>query len=252
MSSPAPRARTRLSAYDNTWYRPGRGTLVRALWVVASGLFLQTWLPWPSRLKVALLRTFGARIGRGVVVKPRVTVKYPWHVEVGDDAWIGEGVWLDSLASIRIGADACLSQGCMIETGSHDCFVDTFDLDPPTIPSVDDDPVGAWRALDARFQSALDDPEIATRERETPMGSVTFAHAVDMIATTDILVHTWDLARATGLDETLDPDEVAGLLAGMEPMDEALRTSGHYGPRVEIADDADEQSKLLAFLGRHP
>lgn len=131
-------------------------------------------------------------------------------------------------------------------------FVDTFDLDAPTIPSVDDDPVGAWRALDARFQSALDDPEIATRERETPMGSVTFAHAVDMIATTDILIHTWDLARATGLDETLDPDEVAGLLAGMEPMDEALRTSGHYGPRVEIADDADEQSKLLAFLGRHP
>ena len=73
-----------------------------------------------------------------------------------------------------------------------------------------------------------------------------------MLATNDILVHTWDLARATGLDETLDPDEVHSLYEGMQPMDEALRQSGHYGPRVPVPDDADEQTKLIAFTGRRP
>jgi uncharacterized protein (TIGR03086 family) len=73
-----------------------------------------------------------------------------------------------------------------------------------------------------------------------------------MFGTSDILVHTWDLARATGLDETLDPDEVHGLLAGMEPMDAVLRQSGHFGPRVDVPADADEQTRLIAFTGRHP
>jgi hypothetical protein len=61
-----------------------------------------------------------------------------------------------------------------------------------------------------------------------------------------------DLARATGLDERLDPDAVARMLDGIEPMDEALRSSGHYGPKVEVPEGADEQTRLLAFLGRTP
>ena len=80
----------------------------------------------------------------------------------------------------------------------------------------------------------------------------TVAQAIDMFCTSDIVVHIWDLARATGQDETLDPDEVHTLFAGMEPMDEMLRESGHYGPRVEVPDDADEQTKLIAFTGRRP
>jgi hypothetical protein len=69
----------------------------------------------------------------------------------------------------------------------------------------------------------------------------------------DILVHTWDLARATGLDESLDPAEVHGLLVGMEPIDEILRASGHYGTgRFPVPDDADEQTRLIAFTGRDP
>jgi uncharacterized protein (TIGR03086 family) len=68
----------------------------------------------------------------------------------------------------------------------------------------------------------------------------------------DVLVHTWDLARATGLDETLDADEVHGMLVGMEPLDEMLRQSGQYGPRVDVPADADEQTRLIAFTGRHP
>jgi uncharacterized protein (TIGR03086 family) len=131
-------------------------------------------------------------------------------------------------------------------------FVAPFDLDRPAFPSVAADPAGAWVALDDMLQNALDDPAVATRERETHIGLTTFEQAIDMICTADVLIHTWDLARATGLDETLDPDEVHRMLASIEPMDAALRASGHYGPRVPIADNADEQSQLLAFLGRHP
>jgi uncharacterized protein (TIGR03086 family) len=131
-------------------------------------------------------------------------------------------------------------------------FFDTWDIDAPDIPSADVDPVGAWRALDATIQSALDDPEVAGRVRDTRMGSSTFAEQINMICTSDVLLHTWDLARATGQDEALDPDEVHGMLVTMEPLDEVLRTSGHYGPRVEVPDDADEQTRLLAFIGRRP
>ena len=130
-------------------------------------------------------------------------------------------------------------------------FFDTWDIDAPPLPSVDDDPVAAWEALDRTVQSALDDPAVAGAERETRMGRSTFADTFSMIATSDVLIHTWDVSRATGLDERLDPDEVHRMFAGMEPMDEAIRGE-HFGPRVPVPDDADEQTKLLAFLGRRP
>lgn len=131
-------------------------------------------------------------------------------------------------------------------------FFGTWEVEFPPHPPVDDDPVGAWKALDATIQSALDDPAVAGRERETRMGRASFAATIDTICTPDVLIHTWDLARATGLDERLDPDEVHRFAAGIEPMDEILRTSGHYGPRTPVAEDADEQTWLLAFLGRRP
>jgi uncharacterized protein (TIGR03086 family) len=65
-------------------------------------------------------------------------------------------------------------------------------------------------------------------------------------------MHTWDLARATGQDERLDPAECEALLTGMEPMDDVLRQSGQYGPKVEVPADADVQTRLLAFIGRDP
>ena len=131
-------------------------------------------------------------------------------------------------------------------------FFGTWGIDAPPAPSVDDDPVGAWLALDASIRAALDDPEVARRERETRMGRSSFEATLDTICTGDVLVHTWDLARATGLDEALDPDEVHRMLEGAESLDGALRASGHYGPRVDVPGDADEQTRLLAFLGRRP
>jgi uncharacterized protein (TIGR03086 family) len=125
-------------------------------------------------------------------------------------------------------------------------------LEVPAVPSVDDDPVGAWVGISDALQAALDDPEVATREFDMRAGRVTVEDAVGTFCMGDVLIHTWDLARATGLDETLDPDEVHGMYEGILPMDEVLRQSGHYGPRVEVPADADEQTKLIAFTGRVP
>ncbi|MGQ0802382.1 MAG: TIGR03086 family metal-binding protein [Actinomycetota bacterium] len=131
-------------------------------------------------------------------------------------------------------------------------FFGSAGLELPNIPSVDEDPVGAWEALCDALEAVLDDPEIAAREVDLPIGHVTLAEAINQIGTNDILVHTWDLARATGLEERLDPEAVHEVFEGMEPHDAALRESGHFGPRVEVSHDADEQTKLLAFMGRRP
>jgi uncharacterized protein (TIGR03086 family) len=123
----------------------------------------------------------------------------------------------------------------------------------PAGPSVDEDPAGAWHTLDDAVQGLLDDPATADRRfAHDRAGEHGLADAIAMFFLGDVLVHTWDLARATGQDERLDPDEVHDMLVGVEPMDEVLRSSGHYGPRVPVAPDADEQTKLIAFMGRQP
>jgi len=65
-------------------------------------------------------------------------------------------------------------------------------------------------------------------------------------------MHTWDLSRATGQDDRLDPDFCAQLLGGMEQMEQAIRSSGQYGARVEVPADADTQTRMLGFIGRDP
>lgn len=126
-------------------------------------------------------------------------------------------------------------------------------VDLPAGPSADDDPVEAWLVHSAAVQALLDDP--ATEEKvmsNRHIGDVPLDQAVDMFYTSDVFLHTWDLARATGQDERLDPGKCAQLLAGMLDMDDALRASGHYGPRVDVAEDADVQTRLIAFIGRTP
>ena len=120
-------------------------------------------------------------------------------------------------------------------------------------PSVAEDPVGAWRIHSDQVQALLEDPATADRVLSNPhTGELPLGPAVSQFYTADVFMHTWDLARATGQDETLDPALCAELLAGMEPMDELLRSSGQYGPRVPVPDDADVQTRLLAFIGRDP
>lgn len=109
-----------LDRYDNSWYKPGGSLVKRALWMLfGQHVFASTWLPGSS-MRVRVLRAFGARVGKGVVIKPSVTVKYPWHLEIADYTWIGEGVWIDNLTTVRIGSNACVSQGAYLCTGNHD------------------------------------------------------------------------------------------------------------------------------------
>lgn len=132
--------RVDFAQYDNSWYNPGRGFLIRVLWHLINALFLQNPLNPSSALKVLLLRLFGAKIGQGVVVKPGVNIKYPWNLEIGDHSWIGENAWLDSLAQINIGGSVCISQGTYFCTGNHDWTDPAFGL--VVKPIVVED--GAW------------------------------------------------------------------------------------------------------------
>ncbi|WP_030443576.1 TIGR03086 family metal-binding protein [Actinoplanes subtropicus] len=123
----------------------------------------------------------------------------------------------------------------------------------PKGPSVDDDPVGAWQVHADAVQALLDDPETADRKLTNPhIGSLPLDAAIDQFYTSDVFMHTWDLSRATGQDDRLDPDFCARLLGGMEPMEEIIRSSGQYGPRVEVPAGADVQARLLGFIGRDP
>jgi uncharacterized protein (TIGR03086 family) len=120
-------------------------------------------------------------------------------------------------------------------------------------PSPTERPAEAWDAHQRAVQHVLDDPELADSAFTNPhTGSMPLAQAIDRFYTSDVFLHTWDLARATGQDEALDPEMCAEMLAGMEPIDELLRSSGQYGPAVPVPDDADVQTRLIGFIGRDP
>jgi len=119
-ANPSSSATVDLSTYDNRGYHPGRGSLVRFLWYVCNAVFLASWLVPFSGPKRRLLRLFGATIGKGVVIKPRVNIKYPWRLRIGHHTWIGEGAWIDNLLDVSIGANVCVSQGAYLLTGNHD------------------------------------------------------------------------------------------------------------------------------------
>lgn len=129
-----------LSRYDNRGFDTGAGALRRVAWYLVNALVLHSWLFPFSRLKVTLVRWFGGAVGRGVVIKPRVNIKYPWNVSIGDHSWIGEGAWLDSLGRIEIGASVCISQDAYLLTGNHDYKDPAFGLIVRPIRIED----GAW------------------------------------------------------------------------------------------------------------
>jgi hypothetical protein len=102
------------------------------------------------------------------------------------------------------------------------------------------------------MQSLLDDPERAQQEFEGASGRQTFAAAVDRFICFDLNIHGWDIARAAGLDETIAADEIPRIRETAESFGPALRSDRVCGPELEVGPDADEQAKLLAFLGRQP
>lgn len=117
-----------LSSYDNSDYNPGAGKLKLILWYFVNLLFFKNaWFPFigPKRI---ILRFFGAQIGKGLIIKPAVNIKYPWNLKIGQHVWIGEGVWIDNLGKVSIEDHACLSQGAMLLCGNHDYKKSSFDL----------------------------------------------------------------------------------------------------------------------------
>lgn len=117
-----------LSRYDNSDFSRGAPAWKEALWILARGVFFQTWVPWPSSLRVVLLRAFGARIGRDVVVRANVNISFPWRLAVNDHVWIGDDVGILSLADVTIESNVCISQRAYLCTGSHDYRREDFKL----------------------------------------------------------------------------------------------------------------------------
>ena len=126
-------------------------------------------------------------------------------------------------------------------------------IELPISVSVDDDPGKAWAQLRDALQAKLDDPAVAASEVDIePVGRHTLAAAIEQFVTADIVVHTWDLAKAAGLDATIDHDMSTRMLPGMSAMGEMLVASGHYKQAVPVPDDATVEDKLIASTGRNP
>lgn len=123
---------------------------------------------------------------------------------------------------------------------------------PADGPGADDDPAGAWHAHTAAMQALLDGPDADRAFTHPRAGTHRLDAAIDIFYTSDVFLHTWDLARASGQDDRLNPDVCAAMLVGMEPLDEMLRASGQYGPKVPVPDDAPAQDRLIGFIGRDP
>ena len=113
--------------FDNSWYKPGP-FWKRTLWHYVSLIFFESgWFPF-YKLKASLLRLFGAKVGKGLKMKPDVKIKYPWFLEIGDYVSIGEKVWIDNLALVTLKDCVTVSQGAMLITGNHNYKSEAFDL----------------------------------------------------------------------------------------------------------------------------
>jgi uncharacterized protein (TIGR03086 family) len=132
-------------------------------------------------------------------------------------------------------------------------FFDGSPVTFPAGPSVDEEPAAAWDAVAAGLQAALDDPQVAATPVTSQAGTYPVEQCAAMFVLPDVLVHTWDLARAAGLDPALDPEEVRRGLGAILSMDEeALVASGQFGRRVPVPEDADPQTRMIAATGRDP
>jgi putative colanic acid biosynthesis acetyltransferase WcaF len=117
-----------LSKFSTGKFDRGAGRFRESFWVLASWLLFQLCPLKLSGLKCAVLRVFGAKIGRGVVIKPRVTITFPWKLTIGDHVWLGEECWLLNLERITIGNNVCISQRAFLCTGNHNYQSPAFDL----------------------------------------------------------------------------------------------------------------------------
>ena len=140
----SPPTRVDLRCYDQSWYDPGRAKIIILLWWLVQAIAFPLTLHAHHAPRRFLLRLFGARIGKGVVIRPTARFHYPWKVAIGDHSWIGSDVVLYSLDTIAIGCHCVISQKSYLCTGSHDAADPAFGL--KTAPIAIEN--GAWVATD--------------------------------------------------------------------------------------------------------
>ena len=160
-------------------------------------------------------------------------------VPAGDDRWHQQSPCPDWKAIDVVGH--------VVE--AHQIF---FGLADHHVPEPPADPLEAWPVVRDAMLAALDDPAVAGREYTGQMGAAVWEQSVDRFVSGDVLVHTWDLARALGLDVQLPVDEVQRVHEAFGSIGDAMRQPGAFGPALDPPADADEQDRLLAFLGRNP
>lgn len=134
----------RLAGFTGAGYDKGARIPMQAAWFAASNLMFRQWW-FPARWRPAVLRLFGGTVGSGVLIRHGVKVHWPWKLEIGNDTWIGEDVWIINLEPVTIGSNVCVSQGAMLCTGSHDRKSPTFEFDNAPISLQD----GSWVAARA-------------------------------------------------------------------------------------------------------
>jgi putative colanic acid biosynthesis acetyltransferase WcaF len=134
-----------LSQYSAAHFDRGASRIQEAGWVLIKCLFFQNPIPWPSGLRTAWLRLFGAKVGKQVVIRANTNITFPWRLTIGDHVWIGEEVMILSLAPVRIESSVCISQRAFLCTGSHDHRTGNFELvtKPITVRT------GSWIAAQA-------------------------------------------------------------------------------------------------------
>ena len=134
----------RLGEFTGAGYDKGRPKAIQALWMFTSGALVTRW--WcPLKIRLAILRAFGARIGSDVLIRHDVKIHWPWKLSVGSNTWIGERVWILNLEPVSIGSNVCISQDVLLCTGSHDRRSPTFEFDNAPVVVKD----GAWIAARA-------------------------------------------------------------------------------------------------------
>ena len=117
-----------------------------SIWYLVNNLIIYSFFP-SSKLRILLLKLFGATIGKKVIIHPYTNIKYPWQLEIGDYSWIGARVWIDNIANVKIGKNCCISQDVYFCTGNHNFKKEEFDLMSEDITINDNCWVGAKSVL---------------------------------------------------------------------------------------------------------
>lgn len=134
-------SRVRLNEFNpSIGLNRGVSKFKEAIWYLLKISFFLTPIPFPQKFKVFLLRSFGAKIGRGTVIKPRVNIHMPWKLEIGDYTWIGEEVFILNFEPIKIGSNVCISQRAFLCGGNHNYRDPAFSYRNGPITIED----GAW------------------------------------------------------------------------------------------------------------